>query len=229
MVIEIVNPVANFMGLFESDDIDQRGILEQVGELVQTNYLNDIAIDVLEEFTYVSEYEITERPVQTGFPVTDSRRRLPDRITLIGVQATGQEPGKPVALEGTPLTDGKSWKDKHDEVMELKDRQELVTLTTSHRVYEGYFIQNVQMVRAAGDRSDAFFFTIELKESTFSEAQIEQVDPSMIPRAKRKKKTQNNNDGDKQGRDKSNRGNRDSEPDNRTFAKKLLQQLAGGS
>lgn len=224
-----VNPLANFLGLFESSDIDTRAILEELDAEVVTNWINDIPLDVIEDFSLNSEFEITDRPVETGFPVTDSRRPLPNRISIVGVQVTGQEVGSPVAPEGTPITDGKSWKDKYSELVELKNKQELVTLTTALDVFENMLIQSVNIVRAGGDRSDGLFFTIELKESTFAESEISRIDPNMIPRAKRAMKTAKNTEGDDQGAKRSDRGNADSEePDNRTLAKKLLEGMAGG-
>ena len=227
MPIAIVNPLANFFGIFESSDIDQRAILEELDGNQVVNYINEIPLDVLEDFSFNSEFEITERPVESGFPVTDSRRRLPDRISLVGVQVTGQEPDDTIDLEGTPITDGKSWKDKYDELMELKNKQELVTLTTSLDVYDNMLISNVSVTRASGERSDGLFYTVDLVESTFSESQVAQIDPNMVPKAKRDKKSKKNEDGDDQGSDKNNKGNRDGE-DNRTFAKQILEGIAGG-
>jgi len=229
MALEVVNPIANFLGLFEDEEVDQRAILESLDARTNTNFLNDIPLDVLEEFSYNSEFEITDRPVETGFPVTDSRRRLPTVLNLIGVQVTGQSPGdiKP-GTDRTPLEEGKSWKDKYDELIELKDKQVLITYVCSIDTYEGYLISSLSITRAKGERSDALFFVIGLKESTFVESQVVDIDPNMIPRKKRNKKTDKNTDGDDQGAKKNDKGNKDSvEPDNRTMAKQLLEGLAG--
>lgn len=224
-----VNPLANFLGLFTGADVDQRAILEELSPVIVVNYINDLALDVLEEFSFTSEFDITDRPVESGFPVTDSRRRLPDVISLVAVQVTGQNPEEDtVDLEGTPLTDGKSWKDKYDELVELKNKQELVTLTTGLDTYDNLLIRTVNITRAAGDRSDALFFTIDLKESTFAESQVAQIDPNMIPQKKRKKKTDKNKKGDDQGSGNKDKGNRDSGKD-KTLLKSMLTGLAESS
>jgi len=230
MPIAVVNPLVNFLGLFEGADLSTRDILEEIDAEVVTNWINDIPLDVIEDFSFTSEFEITDRPVEKGFPVTDSRRRLPNSISIVGVQVTGQEAGQIARSEGSPLGEtGKSWKDKYSELMELKNKQELVTLTTSLDVYENLLIRSVNVARSSGERSDGLFFTIELKESTFAEAEISAIDPKMVPRAKRKKKTAKNEEGDDQGAGRDDQGNADAEvPDNRTFAKQILKSLAGG-
>lgn len=221
MVFEPKNPLDSFFGLFDNNDVDSRALLDKLVPQTQINYLGDIPIDVLEEFSYNEDFEISDRPVQSGYPVTQSRRGLPPIISIIGVQVTGQnQEDVQENIEGISILEGPSWKDKLDEIEELVSRQELITLTTSHKVYSDYLIQNFNFRRVAGEQGDALFFGITLKLSTFTQAQVSQVSPEMIPQKIRKKKNDRHKKGDDQNSDKKDKGNRTPE-DNRTLAKQI--------
>lgn len=228
MAIEVVNPFDSFAGNFETSDIDSRAILDSLDKPKVVNYINDIPLDVLEEFTYDSKFEVSQRPVESGFTTTYSRRKLPPTIVISGIQVTGQDPDTPIETEGTSALEGKSWKDKYSDLMELKDRNEIVTLTTSLDTFPELLIDAVRFVRIAVNKADALFFTISFRKSTFSESQIAEVDPSMLPKERRAKKKPVHTEGDDQKSSRRDRGNLDPEKDNSTLLRSGLQWLAKG-
>ena len=223
--IPIVNPFSNTLGVFSvADQLKERKILESLQVQTYKTFIDDIPIDVLEEDVMNYGFEITDRPLEDGSLVTDARRKLPDRLSWTCIQTDDQEP--PRSASGTSLLDGAlSFKDKYDEFMELKDRQDIITATTSLDSWDNMLIENLSVMRNV-EKTGAMYFTIELKESNFVSTDIADIDPRLIPRKKKARIKPKNEGGNDQGAKLADQGSKTAPTVGPSIAKNLATGLA---
>lgn len=223
--IPIVNPFANLLVDWSPQNmIKERKILESLQKQTIRTFIDDIPIDILEEDNATYDFEITDRPLEDGSLVTDARRKLPVFLSWTCIQCDDQEP--PRSPSGTTLLDGaSSFKDKYDWFMELKDRQEVVTATTSLDSWDNMLIKSLSVMRNV-EKTGAFYFTIELKEANFVSTNIANIDPRLIPRKKKAKIKPKNEGGNDQGANLADQGSKTAPAVGPSIGKNILTGLA---
>jgi len=191
--------------------------------------IGDLVIDVLsfEDVTYA--YEITSKPIESGFKISEAKIKKPVRIRCEGVLTDS-------ALTPSALASGfisgsgfslDTWQDKKDQLKLIADRSELIDITFRLDFYPNMLIDQLKIEQRVGDKVKACFFTIEAQEVKIVSSEIVGVDPSQIPKELADKKEDRHKKGEKKASKLKDKGNKTTDP-TQEKEKSWLAQLAGG-
>lgn len=89
--------------------------------------------------------EVTDDPVETGSPITDHTRKLPDEITLECIVSDTPLSGVTRAPGTKPTTDA------YAVLLGIRDRAEPVTITTSLGTHPNMILKSLSIPRKATD------------------------------------------------------------------------------
>ena len=173
------------------------------------NLIDDIAIDIITSETPTYDNVLTERPVEAGIDVTDSKVRKPIALSLSCILTDTPRDIQTVlasAAQGTFNLD--KWRDKWGALKELKDLKTVITVTTPLDTYTDMVLVSVRP-NVTASSGDALFFDCEFKELRIVQSEIAQVSEDAIPKKKKKKnKKKKHKDKDKKKSETKNQGSK---------------------
>jgi hypothetical protein len=176
--------------------------------------IGDVIVDVVRSYSPPRESEITDRPVEAGFDITDARIIKPQSITmdiiLTDPDFSGANLAK-AALSGTftqQLTMG--WRDKRDRLYEIFNTNELIEIATTEAVYSSMMLIDIRPERRAAT-ANAFFCTIEAREVKIVSSEMAIVDATSVPKKVQKKETDDHKTAGKRKKPPSNKGKKKGE------------------
>jgi hypothetical protein len=168
--------------------------------------IGDLPIDVVKRSQPIYEYEVTQAPVEEGANISDHRKARPVGLSMdciftdpdFSASAVGQ-----ARLNGTFSVD--SWLDKKRKLDAIKDSSEVVTVVTEFETYESMVLTRVSVDRTAST-SNAVFVSLQFMDIRIVSSAVTDVDPSQIPKRKKKKKTTDQNEKEKDLKSKDAKG-----------------------
>jgi hypothetical protein len=158
--------------------------------------IGELQVDVLRLETATYDYDITERPVETGLDITDARIAKPVTLVMEGILADTDFSISSVAANVAGAIQGggfnlDTWQDKKDALLTLAESNEVIDITTPLNIYFNFMILSVRIDQDK-DTSQACFFRAEFKEVRQVSLLSTFVDESQIPKKLQKKKTATN-------------------------------------
>lgn len=135
--------------------------------LIEEIKIGDLVVSALTALDATDEMEITEKPVEAGYTVTDAAIKLPARRSIDIVLASPDysiEAGIDAALTGSVDQLVNTWRDKKKRLYEYFENKELVTLQTHQDIIESMMIQSITPIYDVENNFDAFFATVVLQE-----------------------------------------------------------------
>jgi hypothetical protein len=155
------------------------------------NLIGDLPVDVIRRENNVNDFNITEHPTEDGASMTDARIK---NAEIVRLECTITDDFSDVSI-GSIVSAVKggtqTWREKLVTLEEIRDSNELITVTTPFQTYENRTIKSI-IIEQTPDTSQALVFTLELKELRIVTAQLEQVSEASIPKRKKAKKTEAN-------------------------------------
>lgn len=166
--------------------------------------IDDLAVDVLRSETPVYDFELTEKPVESGFDVNDARIAKPIGVTLELILTDAELSASAVGINLLNDTlEFSTWKEKRDRLFEIKDSNEVVDVVTPLNKYESMVITSLRIDQTK-DTARALFCRIDFRELRVVSSLITGVDDAAIPKKKKAKKP--SNDADKKTKQKKDLG-----------------------
>lgn len=147
--------------------------------------IDDIVIDVLSSTSQGRAYNITQRPVEDGSLVSDNRYKLPTSVTMSCIIVDDENVG------------GKTWQAKRDELLDLSDVDQVVTITLPNQTLPSMMISSLNDTTTAATAT-AYFFTIRFQHVNFIRNQFVLVDKRSIPQRIVQSKSDIQNDAELQ-------------------------------
>jgi hypothetical protein len=179
----------------------------EINPLPKLGLLGSLRIDVLKAEELNVEYDISDRPVESGFDVSDARVRRPIWIRVEGILTDTQL--TPTAIAGRFVdNDGfelETWDEKKSALVQIADADELISITLPLGFYPNMQIRSLK-VEQNTDRTGAAFFTLIARELRIVSSEITSVDPSQIPKELKDKETADQKKASKKGKKKKNKG-----------------------
>lgn len=99
-----------------------------------------VELDASIDESHASANEITQFPVETGVDIADHVRRQPDRLTIRGLITD-----HPITWGGAFRSDRS--KDAFENVLNILNEAELITVVTSLRQYQNMILESVDVPR----------------------------------------------------------------------------------
>jgi hypothetical protein len=154
-------------------------------------FIGDIEIDVISIEEKLLEWEHTERPVDAGLDVTDTRKKRPVFMRIEGFLTDSEISADAI---GTSLVAGQgfnvfgTWEEKRTALESLADSDEIIQITTRRNVRDSMQITSLKET-ATKDNSKAYQFVLEAKQVRQVSSEFSFVDPSQVPKAIQDKQT----------------------------------------
>jgi hypothetical protein len=167
----------NIVDLISSIKDNGAGIFEyaQIGDLI---------IDLLVGLSGVDTYDVTDKPVQSGFDVTLAAIKKPRERVLV-VRLTNPEisieAGAAALITGSAGSFFDTWRDKKDKLYEKFDNREILELTTHEGYYPSCIISSIEPLYDVNENLDCFYAQITIKEYL----QVGETEISLTDAAKR--------------------------------------------
>ncbi len=154
--------------------------------------IGDIDVDLVISYSDPFSADITERPVEAGFDVTDARVIRPQFLTMECVFCDPDFSGQNIAKKALQGVLGQSlftsWRDKRDRLDEIKQNKEVISVSTPSKTYDSMLIADIRPdVRAS--TANAFFFTIDFKQVRIVSSEVSLIDEALIPKDIREKES----------------------------------------
>ncbi len=125
--------------------------------------IGDLTLSALMGLEGSDPLDVTRKPVDQGFVMTDAAVALPiDRTLEICLADPDLSPEALVsaALSGDAASLTQTWREKKDLLYKMKDDRELVTVQTHEEVLESMLIQDIIPHYDINDNWDGFFATV---------------------------------------------------------------------
>lgn len=161
--------------------------------------IGDIVVDVLLSESPIYAWDLTKHPVEAGLDVTDSRYKKPVGVALDCIFCDPEFSADALIgnvinaiAQGGSLKDANpfakaTWQEKRDALFELMDLNKIIDCTTPNGEYFGVMIKSVRPTTDK-DKSNAFFFRIELESVETVSSEVVAIDDSQIPEDLKAKK-----------------------------------------
>jgi len=125
--------------------------------------IGDLTLSALMGLEGSDPLDVTQKPVDAGFVMTDAAVALPTQRTMeicladpeLSIEALAQ-----AALTGDTAALTQTWREKKDLLYKMKDDRELVTIQTHEEVLESMLIQDIIPHYDVNENLDAFFATV---------------------------------------------------------------------
>jgi hypothetical protein len=145
--------------------------------------IGDLAVDISETYTTPRIAQITERPVETGFPVTDARSIQPQLITMECMFFDPSVAGKDIAkqaIQGTLVQSlTTSWREKRDRLYEIFYSQELISVSTYREDFDNVVITEI-IPETNARLANCFRCTVHMREIRQVTSALGFVDPRSL-------------------------------------------------
>jgi len=175
---------------------------KEINPIPKLGLIGDIRIDVLKAEDVTVDYDFSDRPVESGFDITDARIKKPTVIRVEGILSDTQL--TPTALAGR-FIDGQgfeleTWQEKKDLLLQTADQEDVISFTLPLGYYPSMLIKSIR-IEQRDDRTSAAFFILEAREVRRVSSEVTSVDPSQVPKELKDKET----DSQKKAKKKSDR------------------------
>ena len=129
--------------------------------------IGDLLVSALTALDGSDPLDVTMKPVDQGFIMTDAAVAMPVHRTLeicLADPEFSPEALVQAALSGNAAALTMSWREKKDLLYKMKNDRELVTVQTQDDVFESMIIQDISPHYDVMDNWDAFFATVYIME-----------------------------------------------------------------
>ncbi|MCP4604484.1 MAG: hypothetical protein GY847_28840 [Proteobacteria bacterium] len=129
--------------------------------------IGDLTVSALQGLSGGDEMRITDKPVQSGFAVSDAAVRMPVERTLDIVLANPDLAIGSVTsavLSGDPGSLGETFRDKRDELYAYFEEKEILTYQTHESVYESAMIQSITPYFDVDENWECWIGAVHFKE-----------------------------------------------------------------
>jgi hypothetical protein len=139
------------------------------GELgnVKEIMIGELVVDALTGVDPYDKLDITEKPIDEGFTISDAAVEKPGELTLDIVLTNAEwslDAGISAALTGNPGSLLNTWRDKRDLLYQMKANKEVVDVQTHDMLYESYMIRSISPWYDPSQNDEAFIATVSLQE-----------------------------------------------------------------
>jgi hypothetical protein len=143
--------------------------------------IDDIIVDVLSRVEVDYSFNITSKPCEEGY-INDARIANPITMRMECVFSNNIE-NMTLSGLGKSLLAGNfsldSWKQKRDALLELKNKNKIITVVTPDKKYDNLMIERLVITRE--DAHDACFFSIDLVEVSIKKTAMSSVSDQELP------------------------------------------------
>ncbi len=129
--------------------------------------IGDLTLSALMALEGSDPLDVTRKPVDKGFVMTDAAVALPKDRTLeicLADPCFSPEALIQAALSGDAASLTQTWREKKDLLYKMKDDRELVTVQTHEEVLPSMMIQDIIPHYDVNENMDAFFATVFVME-----------------------------------------------------------------
>ncbi len=131
--------------------------------------IGDIMVSALIGLSNPKDLMVTRKPVEEGYAITDAAVDVPRDITLTVVFANPEysvDAALGAALSGNIAGFNDTWRDKRDQLYQLQEDREIITVQTHENLYENMIVSSISPIWDNEDNSDAWFADIAFQEIT---------------------------------------------------------------
>lgn len=161
-MVSIPNNIADTAAAIKNGDIG----------LIPVVKIGDITVTALTGLSAPHSVEITRKPVQAGYDITDAAIKQPNELTLNIVLANPEfsvSAGIDAALTGNFSGFTETWRDKRDRLKQLLDIHELVTVQTHEDTYNNMLVRMIDPIFDVDNNADAYVATVYCTEIQFGD------------------------------------------------------------
>jgi predicted transcriptional regulator len=140
--------------------------------------IGDIQVDVLLEERVTFSWSITSKTVESGLPISDSRKRNPTVLVLEILQMDDEPELSPAGV--TSLLDGiQTWQDKWDRLKELANADTVLTVVTPLGTLPDLAIKTLAPNQTK-DKMTGLWCRVEFQEMRVVSTETSNVDPAIV-------------------------------------------------
>lgn len=148
----------------------------QDGELglIEVVKIGDLVVDCLTGLTAPNRKNVTRKPIDAGFAVTDAAVDVPDDVVLNIILTNPDyslDTGTQAALTGSIDSLNETWRDKKNELYQIFNDREIVTIQTHENTHDSMLIESIEPLYDVDENWDAFVATVTAIQITKATAQ----------------------------------------------------------
>lgn len=180
--------------------------------LPKATFIGDVEIDVLTLEEKLLEWESTERPVDQGLDITDTRKKRPNFVRITGWLTNDDLQPEAIGtsfLAGEPF-EFKTAAEKKLELESVADSNEVIQITTRNNVFETMQIRSLK--ETVTKDTGGYSFVMEARQIRQVSSDTSLVDPSLVPKALQDVQTDGQKAAEAKGKPPSNGGNKPTKP-----------------
>jgi hypothetical protein len=142
--------------------------------LIETVKIGTLVVDCLTGLNAPRRKNVTRKPIDAGFAVTDAAADEPDDLVLNIVLTNPDysiDAGVTAALSGNIDQLNETWRDKRNQLYQIFDDIEINTIQTHDRTHPNMVIDSIDPVYDSEENWDAFVATVTAVQITKVTAQ----------------------------------------------------------
>lgn len=129
--------------------------------------IGDVVVSALTGLSAPRELDITRKPIEDGYAVTDAAVDVPQTLTLeVCLTNPGFSIGEvsSAAMSGSVSSLLSTWRDKRDYLYQILEDRELVNVLTHEGWYIDMLLHSIDPIFDADENYDCYFATLQMTQ-----------------------------------------------------------------